>query len=538
MDLQSTMSSQEFFNKQQSQVLKRSTFDRSHTYKTTFNAGVLIPFYVDEALPSDTVALESRAFGRLATPLKPIMDNIFLDTHFFSVPLRLVWNGFKSMMGEQDPSYSGTNMIPISNSGTGLTELSNHDYMGLPTKVPNLDFSNLPLRALRLIWGEYYRDQDLEPLITPYDKSDGPDVALNYAALYPRAKRRDYFTSGRPWAQKGQPVHIPVSSNTSNVISNQEEIQLNFGSDQPILYGITGGTGYLIPASAPFPPPGIGGTPAIFGAETGLQVALSANALGTIDQLNAAYKIQTFLQADSRGGTRYTELIQQHFGVVSPDARLQRPEFLGGSTTYVNVNPVAQTSNGATGTTPQGNLAAYGTFSGEIAQFNKTFTEHEIIIGVISARADLTYQQGLDRMWSRRDRFDFYWREFANLGEQAVYNKEIYAQGANVLDPVTSEIIDDQVFCYQERFAEYKYKQSKVTGLFRSNASTSLDVWHLAQEFTGLPQLGYVFIHENPPIDRVVAVPSEPQFIVDIVCQEKWTRPMPVFAIPTLSTNF
>lgn len=526
MQMQSTMPNQEFFTKAQSVEMSRSQFDRSHTYKTTFNAGRLIPFYVDEALPSDTINLQCRVFGRLATPLKPVMDNIFIDVHFFSVPYRLVWTNFKRFMGEQEfPEQSTDLTIPtITAPVGGFLELSNFDYMGIPTKIAGLEISALPSRAINLIWNEWYRDQDLQQPLT-VNKGD-TDFYNDYDVALTRAKRKDYFTSARPWAQKGVPTPIPLTvtnpfikydvSLSGGPVANNKFVVAKNTSDSlsQFWYGDTKGTSTAF-NSVP--------------SEANLYADMTNSIAGTIDQLNAAYKIQSFLQRESRSGTRYTEQIQSAFGVVSPDARLQRPEFLGGGTTYVNVNPVTQTTPASGGSTPQGNLAAYGTFSGEPAGFVKSFTEHEIVIGFLSARADLTYQQGLDRMWSRRTRFDFYWREFANLGEQAIYNKEIYAQGTSA---------DDDAFGYAERWSEYRFKNSKITGLFRSNATASLDVWHLSQEFGSLPILGSIFIGENPPIDRIVAVPSEPDFIVDIVCDEKWARPMPIFAIPSFSTKF
>lgn len=539
--MKSTVSPQEQFARIQGPELQRSTFDRSHGYKTTFDAGQLIPFFVDEALPGDTLNMRANIFGRLATPLKPVMDNMFIDIHFFSVPERLVWDNWKKFNGEQKNPADTTNFImPTMTSPaiTGYAENSLADYMGLPTKVAGLEHRSDFMRAYNLIYNEWYRDENLQNSVV-VDTDDGPDSPSDYVIL-PRGKRKDYFTSALPWAQKATPVSIPIGTsapltgsglitrvaNAPNWKTYQAGTQtraVNSGG-----FDIGNGDGSMansaISTLYSLDPNG--------GLELGLSgitADLSAATAATINQLREAFQIQRMYERDARGGTRYTELLRSHFGVVSPDSRLQRPEYLGGGTANVNVNPIAQTAPTSGGSTPQGNLAAMGTFSMGSKGFVKSFTEHEIIIGLISARADLNYQQGMNRMWSRSTRFDFFWPSLAHLGEQAILNKEIYAQG-------TSD--DDDVFGYQERYAEYRYKPSVVTSLFRSNATTSLDVWHLSQEFSALPALNAAFIVENPPIDRIIAVPSEPHFIADVYMNYICARPMPTYATPGLIDHF
>ncbi|AXL15219.1 major capsid protein [Microviridae sp.] len=524
--MKSIMTPQEIFNKVSKPKIQRSTFDRSHGYKTTFDAGKLIPFYCDEALPGDTFKMSTSVFGRLATPIKPIMDNVMIDIHFFSVPLRLVWDNFQKFMGEQvDPGdsidYLMPTMTPDDHTGGVYPEASNFDYLGIPTKVGGFEHRADFLRAMHLIWNEWYRDENLQDSLV-VDKGDGPDSPDDYSALLTRGKRKDYFTGALPFAQKGDPVTIP------------------FGTSAPITGLAVAGVPSTGPLTGILETDGTGTTS--YANYWGVQYAeedpnntgfpniradLSEASAQTINLFREAASIQKLLERDARGGTRYTEIIYSHFGVQSLDSRLQRPEYLGGGTSNLNVSSIAQTSESGGASTPQGNLAAMGVFSDVKNGFIKSFTEHEIIIGFMSARADLNYQQGLNKMWSRSTRYDHYFPEFAHLGEQSVLNKEIYTQGTTA---------DEDVFGYQERFAEYRYKPSMVTGLFRSNAATSLDVWHLSQDFASLPALNDSFIQENPPIDRVIAVPSEPQFIVDMYLDLKCTRPMPVVSIPGIDT--
>ena len=515
--------------------IPRSSFDRSHGCKTTFNSGYLVPVYVDEALPGDTFNLKMNVFARLATPLHPFMDNMFLDAFFFFVPNRLIWNNFQKFFGEQDnPADSTSFLVPTmtSTAGTGYGELSLHDYLGIPTKVPGLVHSSLWHRAYNLIWNQWFRDQNLQNSVT-VDKGDGPDVPTNYTLLR-RGKRHDYFTSALPWPQKGPAVQLPLGTtapvtgigikDAAGAAAAQNIWQTNSAAftSKPVWKSTTQDVVVVAQSAAA---PGVGNTPQIY-------ADLSAATAATINQLRQSFQIQRIYERDARGGTRYTEIIQSHFGVTSPDARLQRPEYLGGGSVPMNVNAIAQTSNTAAGSTPQGNLAAMGTASMHGVGFTKSFTEHGVIIGMVNVRADLNYQDGLNRMFSRSTRFDFYWPALSHIGEQSILNKEIYAQGSANL------AADAATFGYQERYAEYRYKPSVITGQFRSNSTTPLDTWHLAQDFTALPVLNDTFIQENPPVSRVIAVPSEPQILFDSYFQLRCARPMPVYSVPGLIDHF
>jgi hypothetical protein len=521
-------------------TIERSSFDRSHGVKTTFDAGYLVPILVDEALPGDTFNTNLTAFARMATPIFPIMDNVYMDTHFFAVPVRLIWDNWKKFNGEQiDPGDSIDYTVPTMTApGSGYSNQSLSDYFGIPTGVGNLEHNSLWHRAYQLIWNEWFRDQNLQDSVT-VDKGDGPDSQANYSLLK-RGKRHDYFTSCLPWPQKGDAVDLPLTGNADlqgvvNVTGIGHNTQ-NYNAGSATVWETGASSSVIYANTAPNSTIRIEEDPTNIGypnvkadlTNSSAYADLSTATAATINQLREAFQIQKLLERDARGGTRYTEIVKAHFGVTSPDARLQRPEYLGGGSTPVNVTPIEQTSS-TDATSPQGNLAAMATASLANHGFTKSFTEHCVILGLVSVRADLTYQQGLNRMFSRQTRYDFYWPALSHIGEQAVLNKEIYADGsAN----------DDGVFGYQERYAEYRYKPSMITGKFRSNDAQSLDAWHLSQEFSSLPGLNSTFIEENPPLDRVIAVPSEPHFIFDSYISMKCARPMPVYSVPGKIDHF
>ena len=555
--------------------IQRSVFNRSHDYKTTFDSGFLVPFFVDEVLPGDSFKLNCSIFCRLATPIVPFMDNLYLETFFFFVPNRLVWKHWENFMGQKDnPSDSTDYLIPQTVAGPkGFPSGSVADYFGIPTGVQNLSVSSLPFRAYQLIYNEWFRDENLQDAYGAWapnsSHKDDPigdwnDTNSTGLSLRRRNKYHDYFTSALPWPQKGDAVDVNFgvggaiswASDTFNVSSsrvNNQSVKATVANPkklafiQPDLAFETDVVSGRIKASVPpagsnvyltgfgdvsrtFASPGAA-VPSVDPPSIDLPYLQFVGQQGaglTINDLRQAFQVQKLLERDARGGTRYTEILRSHFGVVSPDARLQRPEYLGGSSTRILMNSVAQTA-ATNDVTPQANLSAFGLFGDSFHGFSKSFVEHGYIIGLVNVRADLSYQQGVNRMWSRKSRLDFYFPVLAHLGEQAILNKEIYAQGIAA---------DDQVFGYQERFAEYRYSPSVITGKMRSTDPQTLDIWHLAQKFDNLPTLSSQFIQDNPPVSRVVAVQSEPQFILDAWFDLKCVRPMPVYSVPGLVDHF
>lgn len=530
--------------------IARSTFRRDHSVKLSFNVGDVIPFYVDEVLPGDTFQVKTSMVARLQTLLTPMMDNLYLDTYFYFVPNRIVWQHWRELMGENTQSawiptveYS----VPqVSAPPGGWSIGSIADYMGIPTGVPRLFVNALPFRAYALIMNEWFRDENLsDPLNIPLDDATiGGSNGDNYITdvvkggmPFKAAKFHDYFTSALPAPQKGPDVTIPVSGGSnypvqtlSQDIPGSPTVPLRVKTFDEMPYNVIG----INKSTAPQP-----------GSVWASQNTTSGNAdffvptnlwaindgsvsAATINQLRMAFQVQKLYEKDARGGTRYIEILKSHFGVTSPDARLQRPEYLGGNRIPVNINQVVQNSATQADGTPLGDTAAFSVTTDVHGDFIKSFVEHGFVIGIMVARYDHTYQQGLERFWSRRDRLDYYFPVFANIGEQPILNKEIYAQG-------TAQ--DNEVFGYQEAWADYRYKPSRVAGEMRSKAPASLDVWHLADEYTQLPKLSDAWIREDKTnVDRVLAVTSSVsnQMFADLYIQCKATRPMPVYSIPGL----
>ncbi len=528
--------------------IPRSMFNRSHTHKTVFDSGWLVPVYVDEVLPGDSFNLQMTGFGRLATPIFPIMDNMVLDVFFFFVPYRLVWSNWQKFCGEQEDPDSSTDFTVPQITGhvtTGHGLLM--DYMGVPPTPGVLSVSALPHRSYGLIWNEWFRDQNMQDSLT-IKIDDGPELWSQLGSaqggMQRRGKRHDYFTSCLPFPSKHPGIEIPLADTApvGRIAPDQPAgfmiKDVGAVNRQAVLEaGATGATQRPVVASWPGGADWTGTEDLLWGDVTGLQVELGL-AGGTINSLRQAFQIQKLFERDARGGTRYTEIVKSHFGVVSPDARLQRPEYLGGGTIPLIMNPIAQstqkTSAASWDQTEKGSLSGFGVASGQVG-FNKSFTEHGTIIGLISARADLTYQQGLARMWSRSTRYDFYWPVFQSLGEQAVLNQEIFVQDPTIGSPPDNTA----VFGYNERWAEYRFHPSRVSHLFRSQAAGTLEAWHLALDFgSTLPVLGSTFIKDDPPVDRCIAVNTEPHWIFDSYFQIKCARPMPVYSVPGMIDHF
>ena len=516
----------------------RSKFDRSFAMKTTFDFDLLTPIFVDEILPGDVCNLQVNTFARLATQKVPIMDNLYLDFFFFFVPNRLVWTNWERFNGAQDdPDDSTSFIMPITaaDPATGVVVGTLYDHFGIPTGINSLEFQNLPGRAYNLIWNEWFRDENILDSV-PVDKDNGPDAITDYVLL-PRGKRHDYLTACLPWPQKGPAVELPLG--TYAPVIGIGKYDQSFGASANVYDSAGNHPTYAAAAEIN---PAVAST--TFYVErnpdaTGypnIRADLSNATAATINQLRQAFSVQSLYELDARGGTRYVEILKAHFGVISPDFRLQRPEYLGGGSTKINSHPVANT-NGTSGGNVQANLAAFATQStqGESVGFSKSFVEHGYVIGLAAARADLTYQQGLNRMWSRSTRFDFYWPKLSELGEQAVLNKEIYAQGPAVTTPGLS---DPDTFGYIPRYDEYRYKPSEIHGEFRSTFATSLDMWHMSEEFMACPVLESDFINSNTPIDRALAVTGAPQLLFDSYFRYIHARPMPTYSVPASLGRF
>lgn len=536
--------------------ISRSRFDRSASLKTSFNAGDVVPFFLEEVLPGDTFSVDTSKVVRMQTLLTPMMDNVYLDTYYFFVPNRLVWDHWKEFCGENTesawiPETEYTMPQITSPAGQGWSVGTLADYFGIPTGVAGLSVSALPFRAYALIMNEWFRDQNLQdPLVVPTD--DSTVAGVNTGTLvtdvakggkpFIAAKYHDYFTSALPAPQKGPDVTIPVATGGDiNVVGNGKPLHF-YGTGDGFLFGAENNTysrlGLADSAGNQLRDSNIPrgllhlATSSELGSDLsnsgliGVQSAVAQAA--TINQLRLAFQIQKFYEQQARGGSRYTEVVRSFFGVTSPDARLQRPEYLGGNRVPININQIVQQSGTESSGTPQGTVVGQSLTTDKHSDFTKSFTEHGLIIGVMVARYDHTYQQGLNRLWSRKDKFDFYWPVFANIGEQAIKNKEIFAQGTDK---------DNEVFGYQEAWAEYRYKPNMVTGEMRSAYAQSLDVWHLADYYSTLPSLSDSWIREDKAnIDRVLAVTSavSNQFFADIYVKNYCTRPMPMYSVPGL----
>lgn len=511
------------FSRVPSAQIPRSSFDRSHGLKTTFNADDLVPVFVDEVIPGDTLNLRMTGFARMATPLKPLLENIFMESFFFFIPNRLVWENWQKFNGEKSSPGDTTDYTIPKQGGSQWQANSLGDYFGLPIGKVLPPFNQLPFRAYELVWNEWFRDQNLQAEVN-FSRGDSASPAIT--TVRKRGKRHDYFTSCLPWPQKGDTVNLPLGTSapvrTDPSVTNDTLMRISTADDSGYFQVQKRTADNLTEFSGPA---GSAGVP-------GLITDLSQASAATINELRQAFQIQRMQERDARGGTRYTEIIRAHFGVISPDARLQRPEFLGGGTSMVNINQVEQTSaTQSTGddASPQGNLAAYGTATLNGHGFTRSFTEHGYVIGLINVRADITYQQGMERMWSRTTKYDFYWPALSQIGEQAVLSKEIF---------VADEAADEQVFGYQERHAEYRYKPSRICGSFRSDHTASLDPWHLSQHFANRPTLNSEFITSDTPMQRVKAVANEPDFLFDAYFKYKCARPMPVHGVPGMIDHF
>ena len=531
---------------------QRSSFDLSFDHKTTFNTGELVPIYVQEILPGDTFSLDTSFIVRMQTPIKPTMDNAYIDIYYFFVPNRLTWDRWEEFMGENKDGFWDEDMTEYNIPGITVTSSQTYtkgtvaDHMGLPINAPlGTDINCLPFRGYTLIWNDWFRNQNLQAPLPTYHQNDNVHTLTNNdlsdpsygGAMLKVNKFADYFTTALPEPQKGDPVLIGIG-NTAPIITTSENVGEVSGN--PLIMRKSDGTDLNGSSNYALSINNIGrvgtSTTTVSGTPTGLEPAnliadLTQATSVTINQLRQAFQIQKFLETDARSGTRYIEIIKGHFGVTSADARMQRPEYLGGERFPINMDQVLQTSE-STSESPQGNTAAFSlTGAKESAGFTKSFTEHGYIIGLACVRTDHSYQQGVNRMWARKRKFDFYWKEFAHLGEQEINEFEIY----------NGENVTNKTFGYQERYGEYRYNQNIITGEMRSTYAQPLDVWHYGDYYESQPNLSAEWGEETTAnVDRTLAVQStvSDQYLAEFYFKIKATRPMPLYGVPGLIDHF